>query len=173
MMRKLSTALIFGFTLTLAGTAHATTVSQREYKRGFNDCLKGEYDQNQHGASYKRGCRAAEDGGKANGAPVQSKADANQMRSVCRGAVIGRFHHFTRSVKMNKVEHMQGKWQVYGDAVLDDSSSSVFVCIFSSTDHLIRLEASQPMGGHTQEDDEGYCPVDVAEANRYQYPGCN
>jgi hypothetical protein len=95
------------------------------------------------------------------------------MKAACRGSVIGRFHHFTRSVGIRKVEHMQGKWQLYGDAVLDDSSSSVFVCIFSSSGHLMRLEASQPTGGHTQMDDEGYCPEDVAEANRYQYPGCN
>jgi hypothetical protein len=38
----------------------ASTVSQREYKRGYNDCSKGRYDQYQHGASYKKGCRAAE-----------------------------------------------------------------------------------------------------------------
>jgi hypothetical protein len=172
-MNKLSATVTLGFILAMTGAAQASAVSQREYKRGYNDCLRGEYDQNQHGASYKRGCRAAEDSGKSNGEVHQSKVDANQLRGVCRGAVIGRFHHFTRSVKFNKVEHMQGKWQVYGDAVLDDSSSSVFVCIFSSNGHLVRLEASQPMGGHTQEDDDGYCPQDVAEANRYQYPGCN
>jgi hypothetical protein len=43
-----------------AGAAEAATVSQREYKRGYNDCSNGRYDQNQHGASYKKGCRAAE-----------------------------------------------------------------------------------------------------------------
>jgi hypothetical protein len=52
-----------GLALALLGpaTADASSVSQREYKRGYADCSKGRYDQNQHGASYKKGCRAAED----------------------------------------------------------------------------------------------------------------
>ena len=50
-------------------------VEKFEYKRGYNDCLRGEYDQDQHGASYKRGCRAAhlDDqgiGGRANSLPL-------------------------------------------------------------------------------------------------------
>jgi hypothetical protein len=44
-----------------ASSTLASTASQREYKRGYRDCLAGRYDQNQHGASYKKGCRAAED----------------------------------------------------------------------------------------------------------------
>jgi len=48
--------------LTLAGAgASASTASQREYKRGYADCTAGRWDENQHGESYKRGCRAAED----------------------------------------------------------------------------------------------------------------
>jgi hypothetical protein len=50
-----------GLVLSSAASAWASTASQREYKRGYNDCMAGRYDQNQHGASYKRGCRAAED----------------------------------------------------------------------------------------------------------------
>jgi hypothetical protein len=42
-------------------SASASTASQREYKRGYADCAAGRYDQDQHGASYKKGCRAAED----------------------------------------------------------------------------------------------------------------
>lgn len=38
----------------------ASTASQREYKRGFADCSAGRWDENQHGASYKEGCAAAE-----------------------------------------------------------------------------------------------------------------
>ena len=55
--------LVLGCALLLAGAvnAPASTVSQREYKRGYNDCLAGRWDENQHGESYKRGCRAAED----------------------------------------------------------------------------------------------------------------
>jgi hypothetical protein len=48
--------------LTFAGaSASASTASQREYKRGYADCKAGRWDENQHGESYKRGCRAAED----------------------------------------------------------------------------------------------------------------
>ena len=47
--------------ITGVQSASATTASQREYKRGYNDCMHSRYDQNQHGASYKKGCRAAED----------------------------------------------------------------------------------------------------------------
>ena len=42
-------------------SAYASTASEREFKRGYNDCLHGRYDQNQHGESYKKGCRSAED----------------------------------------------------------------------------------------------------------------
>jgi hypothetical protein len=53
------TALLF--TYVGVQSASAATVSQREYSRGYKDCSKGRYDQARHGASYKRGCRAAED----------------------------------------------------------------------------------------------------------------
>jgi hypothetical protein len=159
--------------LAVFGSAQAAGVSEREYKRGFADCLRGDYDQNQHGASYKRGCRAAEDSDKNEGHMMKDKADANAMRSVCRGGVIGRFNPFTRAVKIQTVEHTRAGWTMYGDAVLDDGSRSQFACIFSSSGHLKRLNASDPQGAHYNMDDEGYCPPDVSEANRYQFPGCN
>lgn len=53
------TACVLG--LSSATSAWASTASQREYERGYNDCMAGRYDQDQHGASYRRGCRAAED----------------------------------------------------------------------------------------------------------------
>lgn len=46
--------------LTLTAVANASTASQREYRRGFSDCSAGRWDENQHGASYKEGCAAAE-----------------------------------------------------------------------------------------------------------------
>ena len=46
--------------LAVVAPASASSASQREYKRGYSDCLAGRYDQDQHGASYKRGCRVAE-----------------------------------------------------------------------------------------------------------------
>jgi hypothetical protein len=54
--------------LVVASSATASTASQREYKRGFSDCSAGRWDENQHGASYKEGCRAAEDKKNAGGA---------------------------------------------------------------------------------------------------------
>jgi hypothetical protein len=60
--RKTALSLIAGaLAIALATPASASTASQREYKRGYADCAAGRYDQNQHGASYKKGCRAAED----------------------------------------------------------------------------------------------------------------
>jgi len=51
---------VIGLTMIAAG-ASASTASQREYKRGYADCKAGRWDENQHGDSYKKGCRAAED----------------------------------------------------------------------------------------------------------------
>jgi hypothetical protein len=59
---KSVSVLIAGLLIaTVAHPAFATTASQREYSRGYKDCMAGRYDQNQHGVSYKKGCRAAED----------------------------------------------------------------------------------------------------------------
>jgi len=48
--------------IAAAPAAYASTAAEREYQRGYNDCSHGRYDQDQHGESYKKGCRAAEDG---------------------------------------------------------------------------------------------------------------
>jgi hypothetical protein len=104
----LAAATVIGVAAALTVTAQASTVSEREYKRGYNDCLRGDYDQYQHGASYKRGCRAAEKSGKSTGESVRGKADANAMRAICHGAVVGRFHHMVANVKIDKVEHQRG-----------------------------------------------------------------
>lgn len=58
---KMSLVATAVLTTAAAPSAIATTASEREYQRGHNDCFHGHYDQNQHGASYKKGCRAAED----------------------------------------------------------------------------------------------------------------
>lgn len=59
-MKRTMIALASLFLVTAVQSASASTASQREYKRGYNDCMVGRYDQNQHGSSYKKGCRAAE-----------------------------------------------------------------------------------------------------------------
>ncbi|MBG0792033.1 hypothetical protein IYY11_00770 [Methylocystis sp. H62] len=61
-MKNNIVAVISVIALTmLAAGASASTASQREYKRGYADCKAGRWDENQHGESYKNGCRAAED----------------------------------------------------------------------------------------------------------------
>jgi hypothetical protein len=62
---KISTVALAILITTSAPAGFASTASEREYQRGYDDCLHGRYDQNQHGESYKKGCRAAEDGQKA------------------------------------------------------------------------------------------------------------
>ncbi|MCO5763625.1 MAG: hypothetical protein NHG36_19350 [Chromatiaceae bacterium] len=59
---KISTIAVTILITAAAPAGFASTASEREYQRGYNDCLHGRYDQNQHGESYKKGCRAAEDG---------------------------------------------------------------------------------------------------------------
>ena len=59
---KPATLAIAALIASAAPLALASTASEREYQRGYNDCAQGRYDQNQHGESYKKGCRAAEDG---------------------------------------------------------------------------------------------------------------
>lgn len=173
MLKSFLALVIAASALTVATQASASSVSQREYKRGYNDCLQGKYDQNQHGASYKRGCRAAEDSGKTTGDAVKGQADAGKMRDVCHGAVIGKFNPHARSVRIANVEHQDFGWGVYGVAVLDDGATSDFVCMFSSAGQFKRVNASEPVGASHEEDAEEYCPPDVSEANRYQFPGCN
>jgi hypothetical protein len=160
-------------TFAMVGTSFAASVSEREYKRGYADCLKGAYDQNQHGASYKRGCRAAEQSGKTTGHTIRSSANPAEMKLVCRGAVVGRFHPHVRSVNVTNTQHQDFGWGMYGTAVMDDGSFSDFVCMFSSGGVFKRVNASDPVGASNELDHEGYCPADVSEADRYKYPGCN
>ncbi len=81
-MKKVFSAVTALCVLTLGSAAWASTASQREYKRGYADCAAGRWDQDQHGDSYKKGCRAAEEKRKAQGgaeaAPAASEAKPAQ-----------------------------------------------------------------------------------------------
>lgn len=88
-MKKTIAAIISVAALCVATSALAkSSASSREYKRGFADCSVGKWDENQHGASYKEGCRAAEDkkggapaagGGEVgNGAPAQQQQQSSE-----------------------------------------------------------------------------------------------
>jgi hypothetical protein len=73
-MKNVLAFAIGAFALSLATSASALTASEREYKRGYADCAAGRWDENQHGESYKKGCRAAED--KRDTAGSQAPANA-------------------------------------------------------------------------------------------------
>jgi hypothetical protein len=81
---KISTVAVAILITASAPAGFASTASEREYQRGYNDCSQGRYDQDQHGESYKKGCRAAEDGQKAN-APAGdhgSKAKISDLKGM-------------------------------------------------------------------------------------------
>jgi hypothetical protein len=161
--------------VAFATAANAASVSEREYKRGYNDCLAGRYDQNQHGASYKRGCRAAEDSGKSNRqtSHANQNVNKNHMKDICRGAVVGRFNPHARSVQVGNVEQQDYGWGVFGNVVLDDGATADYVCMFSSAGVFKRVNAGEPTGASTEMYHEDHCPPDVSEADRYKYPACN
>jgi len=81
---KPSTLAIAALIAAAAPMALASTPSEREYQRGYNDCSQGRYDQNQHGESYKKGCRAAEDGQPAPAAAGShgSKAKVSDLKGM-------------------------------------------------------------------------------------------
>ena len=81
---KMSTVAVAMLFAAAAPAAIASTVSEREYQRGYNDCSQGRYDQNQHGESYKKGCRAAEDGQPAPAAAGShgSKAKMSDLKGM-------------------------------------------------------------------------------------------
>ncbi len=81
---KPSTLAIAALIAAAAPMALASTASEREYQRGYNDCSQGRYDQNQHGESYKKGCRAAEDGQPAPAAAGShgSKAKISDLKGM-------------------------------------------------------------------------------------------
>ena len=62
---KLSSLALAVLITAAAPAALASSASEREYQRGYNDCSQGRYDQDRHGESYKKGCRAAEESPKS------------------------------------------------------------------------------------------------------------
>jgi len=87
---KISTIAVAILITAAASAGFASTASEREYKRGYNDCLHGRYDQDQHGESYKKGCRAAEDHQKSHShsekqAPATTKPASKAKISDLKG----------------------------------------------------------------------------------------
>ncbi|MBG0796124.1 hypothetical protein IYX23_00135 [Methylocystis sp. L43] len=79
---------VIALTMIAAG-ASASTASQREYKRGYADCKAGRWDENQHGESYKKGCRAAEDQRAGTGASAATEAGAGAATKPADGGLRG------------------------------------------------------------------------------------
>jgi hypothetical protein len=81
---KLSTVAVAMLFTVAVPAAMASTASEREYQRGYNDCSHGRYDQNQHGESYKKGCRAAEDHQKSQPASAKHAPDTAKPASKAK-----------------------------------------------------------------------------------------
>ncbi|WP_424362615.1 hypothetical protein [Methylocystis parvus] len=73
---KSNFSLVSLLVLAFTTGALASTASQREYKRGYADCSAGRWDQEQHGASYKKGCDAAEAKKNSGGAATPDASQA-------------------------------------------------------------------------------------------------
>ncbi len=110
-----------GLALSFAASAFAATASQREYKRGYADCASGKWDENQHGESYKKGCRAAEDkrnaaggaapatDGSAAAAPAPHKLTQNDQ--ACIRAV-------KKQTRNSKVSYISSETSEANDSVI-------------------------------------------------------
>jgi hypothetical protein len=79
-MKYVIAVAVSAVALAIAASASASTASQREYKRGYADCAAGKWDDNQHGESYKKGCRAAEDKRDAAGGAIPAAAGSAAAR---------------------------------------------------------------------------------------------
>lgn len=101
-MKYVVAAVILALSMATAASAK-TSASQREYKRGYADCMAGRWDENQHGASYKKGCRAAEDKRGAAGGAVQGQdsgaaaAPSSRMPSKNEQACLRRVTQVTKN----------------------------------------------------------------------------
>jgi hypothetical protein len=87
---KISIVTVAILIAAAAPAGFASTASEREYQRGYNDCSHGRYDQDRHGESYKKGCRAAEDHQKSHSqsekqAPATTKPASKAKISDLKG----------------------------------------------------------------------------------------
>jgi hypothetical protein len=117
--------------------ASAQGVSQREYRRGYNDCAAGRYDQNQHGESYKRGCRAAEDKKAAGGAAAPAATAAapeGAMLAACRARAARAYRARMPDVDVKyEGQRVDGTHAVNGTV----ASGATFQCSFNKAGRRI------------------------------------
>jgi hypothetical protein len=143
--------------LAIAGAASASSASQREYKRGYADCSAGRYDQDQHGDSYKKGCRAAEDKKGGSGGSAAAPADASlpastsaaakpvspgNMKAYCRGDVAGATATKPIYVKAGKVvKAKDGSYSVKAIADLGSQGKKPFECDFDAQGNFLHTKS--------------------------------
>jgi opacity protein-like surface antigen len=133
---KPSTLAIAALIAAAAPMALASTASEREYQRGYNDCSQGRYDQNQHGESYKKGCRAAEDeqeesSTRAGGGLREASGNAE---SACMSAVNSRFDG-----KVNDIVVTSSEFSQANDLVMLKAGGQTWKCLVSDDGQVQEL----------------------------------
>ena len=141
--------------LTLIDTSFASTASQREYKRGYADCSAGRYDQEQYGASYKKGCRAAE---AKSGSVASSTAGAtaaasssDAMLDKCRARAAAAFKASPDVVNVKyEGQRTDGTHAVNGS--VEGSAPATFQCSFNrSGSRIVKFTRAVAAGGTAHE----------------------
>jgi hypothetical protein len=137
---KLALAAAGVLALTLATSASALTVSQREYKRGYADCAAGRWDENQHGESYKKGCRAAEDKRDVGGSPATTAAASGSpdaMLSICKSRAAKTYRTRADAIEVKyEGQRVDGTHAVNGSNTASDPAAT-FQCSFNRAGNKI------------------------------------
>ena len=132
-MKIATPAALFLFAFAAFDGASASTVAQREYKRCYNDCLAGRFDQEQHGASYKKGCRAAEDKRDAKPAATGPANSADSMMSKCRARAAAAYKASAASIDVKyEGQRVDGTHAVNGTNNAK-SPPATFQCSFNKS----------------------------------------
>lgn len=123
-------AFVFLLAMTMASAAYASTASQREYKRGYADCAAGRWDEYQHGASYKRGCRAAENKrGDASDPSAPAETGVGAMMESCRARAASAYSAAADGVDVKyEGQRVDGTHAVNGTV---SESGATFQCSFN------------------------------------------
>lgn len=119
--------------LSITGAAlakKASSVSEREYRRGYADCSAGRWDEYQHAESYKRGCRAAEEKrGGASGPSSPAATGPGAMMETCRTRAAKAYNTGADNVEAKyEGERTDGTHAVNGEI---HTTQATFQCSFN------------------------------------------
>ena len=145
---KISTLAVAILFTAAAPAGFASSASEREYQRGYNDCLHGRYDQNQHGESYKKGCRAAEDHQKsqpasAKHAPATAKPASKAKISDLKGMDSVKAFDVMTSRGFTNVDTITSGNAIYG--IYYNAKTHQCVQLTNAND---RVESADDIGTH-------------------------